>query len=177
MKKETKQNLDEILEKKISQIQRRREWTQFLIESVVLIAAVYTVLHYVIGIAFVSGNSMEPSLLNGELLVFYRLEKEYRKGDIVIIWRDDNIQYVKRVVACGSEQLELNKEGQLLINGQVESETQPLEDGIAYPYLVPEGDYFVLGDNRKHSMDSRVFGAVSQEEIVGRVFLHLGLVW
>lgn len=177
MDKENKQNPEEILEKKIEGIRRRREWKQFFIECIVLITAVYLTFHYVIGIAFVSGRSMEPTLKNGEMLLFYRLDREYQKNDIVIVKREGAIYYIKRIGALGGECVGLNEEGTLLINEEVQPGTQPMPEGIAYPYEVPEGEYFVLGDNRAVSRDSRTFGAVGQDEIVGRVFLHLGMVW
>lgn len=177
MDKENKQNPEEILEKKIEGIRRKREWKQFFIECIVLVAAVYLTFHYIIGIAFVSGHSMEPTLKNGEMLLFYRLDKEYQKNDIVIVKRENAVYYIKRIGALGGECVDLGEEGMLLIDGEEQPGTLPMADGIAYPYEVPEGDYFILGDNRAVSKDSRIFGSVSQEEIVGRVFLHLGMVW
>ena len=77
--------------------------------------------------------------------------------------------------------VELSKEGVLSVNGleedrlAVSGQTLPEDGSIEFPYTVLEGSYFVLGDNRENSSDSRSFGAVSQDEIVGRVFFHLGM--
>ena len=120
MKKVGKQSVEEILEGKIEKVQRRREWKRFLVECVVVVAAVYIIFHYCIGLAFVSGHSMEPSLKDGELVVFYRLDQAYQPGDIVIIHRSDNIEYIKRVVAEPGDTVELSEEGALLVNGEEE---------------------------------------------------------
>lgn len=157
MGKKIKQDPAEVLEEKLDVLQRRREFRRLFVECVILVGAIYVLLHYIIGIAFISGNSMEPTLLDGELVVFYRLDREYRKDDIVIIQREDNIQYVKRIAACGNERVETS------------------EEGVEIPYEVPAGAYFVLGDNREDSIDSRTFGVIRHEEIVGRVFFHLGM--
>lgn len=181
MKREAKQSIEDILEEKIERVQRRREWKRFLLECVVVAAAVYLIFHFVIGLAIVSGSSMEPSLSDGELVVFYRLDSAYQPGDIVIIHREENLEYIKRIVAEPGDVVELSEEGNLLINGEVQQESQLLgrtlavSENITYPYTVPEGCYFVLGDNRENSRDSRTFGAVDGEEITGRVFLHLGM--
>ncbi len=181
MRNKEKQSVDDILEEKIEKIQRRREWKRFLVECIVVVAAVYLIFHYVIGLAFVSGHSMEPALKDGELVVFYRLDPAYQPNDIVIVHREENVEYIKRVVAEPGDVVELSEDGALVINGETDEnsislgQTLPVQDGIAFPYTVPQGSYFVLGDNRENSRDSRMFGAVSQEEITGRVFFHFGM--
>ncbi len=181
MKKTKKQSVEDILEEKIVKVQRRREWKRFLVECVVVIVAVYLIFHFCIGLAFVSGHSMEPSLKDGELVVFYRLDSAYQPDDIVIVHREGDAEYIKRIVAEPGDVVELSKEGVLSVNGleedrlAVSGQTLPEDGSIEFPYTVPEGSYFVLGDNRENSSDSRSFGAVSQDEIVGRVFFHLGM--
>ena len=142
----------------MDRLQRRREFKQLFAESVILVGAIYVLLHYIIGIAFVSGSSMEPTLLDGELVVFYRLDKEYRKDDIVIIQRKDGIQYVKRIAACGNEQVEIS------------------EEGVETSYEVPAGTYFVLGDNRNNSDDSRYgdVGNIQKKNIEGGLWFVAG---
>ncbi|MCI8861030.1 MAG: signal peptidase I [Lachnospiraceae bacterium] len=176
MDKEVKESPKEILEGRLERIQRRREWRHFLLEAAVLVAAVYIIFHYVIGVAFVSGHSMAPTLEDGELVLFYRLDQEYQKNDIVIVKRENEVFYIKRIMASTGSKVTLDEEGMIAIDKERQEATLPLEDGIALPYEVPEGAYFLLGDNRENSKDSRRFGAVSKDEIVGRVFLHLGLV-
>lgn len=182
MKKGTIQTPNEILEEKIDRVQRRREWKRFWLECILLAALIYLVFHYVIGIAYVSGRSMEPSLADGEVVLFYRLDESYQAEDLVIIRRSGEPEYVKRIVAVSGDQVELDESGRLLVNGVLEqrsyilSETQAVSEKVAFPYEVPQGCYFVLGDNRDKSMDSRSFGAVREEEIVGRVFLHAGML-
>ena len=71
------QGAEEILENRIKQIQRNREWRRSLLEMVIFLAAVYIIFHYVLGIAFVRGRSMLPALKEGEILLFYRLDQQY----------------------------------------------------------------------------------------------------
>jgi len=156
MKKIIIQTPDEILEEKIDKIHRRREWKHFFLECLILAAAVFVVFQYVIGITFVSGASMEPTLMDGELVVFYRLDQEYHKGDIVIIHRGDNLEYIKRIAAVEGETIEQADESEA--------------------FEIPKDCVYVLGDNLEKSRDSREFGVVKESEITGRVFLHAGMV-
>lgn len=181
MRKKKEQTPEEILQEKISKIQREREWKWFWVECILLVAVVSLVFHFVLGIARVSGHSMEPSLSDGELLVFYRLDSEYQAGDLVIVHRDEGVEYVKRVVAVAGDVVELGADGTIVINGEAENrsflqgKTRAVSGQVTFPYEVPEDCCFVLGDNRENSLDSRSFGAVRNEEILGRVFFHLGM--
>ena len=100
---------------------------------------------------------------------------------MVIVHRDGDVEYIKRIAAEPGDVVELSKEGTLSVNGSeedrlaVSGQTLPEEGDIEFPYTVPADSYFVLGDNRENSTDSRSFGAVRQEEITGRVFFHLGM--
>lgn len=181
MRKEREQTPEGILKEKIGKVQREREWKWFWVECILLAAVVGLVFHLILGIACVSGHSMEPSLSDGELLVFYRLDGEYQEGDLVIVHREEGVEYVKRIVAVGGDVVDLSGDGELLVNGEpetrsfIQGETRPVSEKISYPYEVPKGSCFVLGDNRENSLDSRSFGAVRNEEILGRVFFRFGM--
>lgn len=86
---------------------------------------------------------------------------------------------MKRVIAVGGDEVDL-REGRVFVNGKelddkwAGTETLESQGAIVYPYKVREGRLFVLGDNRKVSMDSRTFGEVSRRQVRGRLILHMG---
>ncbi len=175
------QGAEEILENRIKQIQRNREWRRSLLEMVIFLAAVYIIFHYVLGIAFVRGRSMLPALKEGEILLFYRLDQQYHSGDILIIHMAEGTEYVKRVVAVEGDVVDIEEEtGKVLVNGKVleepyvYAETHRSSDKVSFPLEVGAGEIFVLGDNREVSRDSREFGCVSLSQVTGRVLLHTG---
>ena len=136
----------------------------------------------------VYGSSMEPNLYTDQRLVVekvsYRLH-EPRRGDVVVLRMPERGPelLIKRVIALPGETIEV-RDGQVYIDGEVLEEPYVLQrtSGKSMPVTVPEGHVFVMGDNRGASNDSRSFGPVAEDRIVGRAWVsywpveHLGLV-
>ena len=104
-----------------------------------------------------SGNAMFPSLKDGDLVLGFRLEQEIQKDDLILYEMDGEI-CASRVAAKGTDYVDMDEEGRLYINGTVQSgeilyPTEPREL-LTYPYQVPEGHIFVLGDYRTQASDS-----------------------
>ena len=154
-------------------------WLREAVLLFVLIAAVFVLFRFVIGIAFVGGNSMEPTLLDGDFLIYSRIASQYRPGDVISMRVPSGEYYVKRVIAASGDTVDL-QDGHVLVNGvplQEEygyGETWEETGAVIYPYKVREGNVFVLGDNREVSMDSRAFGEVSKRQIRGKVLFGAG---
>ena len=97
------------------------------------------------------------------------------------IHRNDAVVYVSgkkrmlgRIVACEGDSVEIDENGFFRVNGMppyenVFYDTKPYADGIAYPFIVPEGEYFIMNDMRENTSDSRMTGSVSGKEIIGSV--------
>jgi len=125
----------------------------------------------------VYGHSMEPNLHTDQRLVVekvsYRLHGP-RRGDVVVIRMPERGPelLIKRVIAVAGETIEV-RQGTVYINGQglVEPYLGHDTGGTYGPLTIPEGQVFVMGDNRGASNDSRVFGPVSTERIVGRAWV------
>jgi len=129
----------------------------------------------------VEGQSMEPNLYNGEVFVIDRLvdrNGDLKRGEIVVFSFDGEYFYVKRVIGLPGETVRIGKEKIEIKNENADFKTlnEVYLLGGKYDYgdqryfLVPEGEYFVLGDNRDNSKDSRTFSYpfVEVEKIYGR---------
>ena len=127
----------------------------------------------------VSGNSMEPSYHDGDRLLMEKVS--YRAGvperfDVVVFPRRGNYYLVKRIIGLPGETVQISPGGDIFIDGRLLEEDygmEPIDDaGIAEsPVQLAEDEYFVLGDNRNHSADSRNagIGNVSIDEITGKI--------
>lgn len=132
---------------------------------------------FIFGICRCSDDMMSPAFKDGDLAVFYRLQKEFQPSDTIVIEKDGETQ-VRRIIAKAGDEVDLTEDG-LKINGylqqekEIYAETLPYTEGISFPITVKEGEYFVLGDNRTNAKDSRIYGMVKQEEIKGVVITLL----
>ena len=125
----------------------------------------------IFGFHLQKGLSMYPKFVDHDLLLYYKLEKNFRTGDVVIV-RNNGRDYALRIVAIENDIVEIEDEN-LKINGHIVEEdiyyVTPKKKKLNYPYTVPRGSVFVLGDYRTHSKDSRDFGAISFDNVKGKV--------
>lgn len=135
----------------------------------------------------VEGTSMVPELHDGERLlvnklVYYKIQSiswgHIERGDIVVFWfpNDPDKSYVKRVIGLPGEMVEL-RNGKVIVNGQELDETYlDKEHNQSLPSMPPvrvlEHHYFVMGDNRDNSSDSRYWGLVPEKYIYGKAFFR-----
>ncbi|MGI8387593.1 signal peptidase I [Robertmurraya sp. P23] len=142
-------------------------------------AIVVVVRTFVFAPYIVDGASMEPTLHDQEKIFVNKVNTDKIEREDIVIIKGEGENYVKRIIGLPGDMIEI-REDQLLINGVVHSEEylesnreQAHEQGSVLtgdygPTLVPEGHYFVLGDNRLRSMDSRNgLGFIKKEKIVG----------
>ncbi len=150
-----------------------------------VLCAVYLVVHFVGQRTQVLGSSMEPKLSNEDNLIVdkisYRFHEPERYDIIVFPFRyEDNTFYIKRIIGLPGETVQIDEEGNILIDGEVLPEGYGKEviqsQGRAYePITLEDDEYFVMGDNRNNSTDSRdpSVGNITREEIVGRAWLRI----
>lgn len=139
-----------------------------------LILIILIVKIFVIDIARVQGNSMNPTLKNNDLLLYSKINNKYSRFDIIII-QIDNKYVIKRIVGLPGESIEYSN-GKLLVNKKnvIETfKTTKTNDFVLHNVtsyrVIPKNKYFVLGDNRQDSYDSRNYGLIDISDIKGKI--------
>lgn len=159
----------------------RLKLLKFFIAAVLVI---FLLLRLVVGISWVNGVSMTPTMTNGEMVFYSRLTSSYRIGDVISIKMPSGDYYIKRIVAMEGDTIELI-DGHVYVNGRLEKNevlyahglTYEEEGNVTYPLTLGEGMLFVLGDNRTDSIDSRVYGAMAESQVRGKILFHLKMPW
>lgn len=153
---------------------RKQHWLRTFVGLAILFVVALAVFRFVAGISVVKGDSMMPTLKNGEVTAYVRIVPSYTKGDIVSVRMPSGEYYVKRVIAVGGDVVDI-RDGKVYVNDKeldepyVQGITEVPENGITVPYTVEQGKLFVAGDNRENSVDSRTFGAVLVKEVQGKL--------
>jgi signal peptidase I len=182
---------DENIEvQKISRESRRNIFSESLLlfRDLILVLAVFILFGvFIAQPVVVEGTSMDPNLHEGERLlvdklIYYKFQSfgfgHLERGDIVVFWYPKNpeLSYVKRIIGLPGESVEL-RNGKVLIDGREMSEpylSPTNNQGMANLPSTPveQHHYFVMGDNRDNSSDSRIWGLVPEKYIYGKVFFR-----
>lgn len=122
------------------------------------------------------GNDMFPAIKDGDLIIGFRMQGEYVKDDVVV-YEADGETHVGRIMGRETDVITMDDTGTLLVNGTVQGgeilfPTYP-KDGVEYPYTVPEGCVYILGDYRTQSTDSREYGSIPLENVKAKVITIL----
>ena len=133
---------------------------------------------FVVGIQQVKGPSMEPTFVEGQLVLTNKLTYRFSKvkrNDIVVVSVNDKYM-IKRVIGLPGEKIEY-KDNKLYINGAIYEEkfidtSKVITEDFSTNGMIPQGKYLVLGDNREDSQDSRDYGFISKKNIVGKVWIR-----
>jgi len=150
-----------------------RELRSLCVKIAVIAGVAALIFLFLYGLHYNVDPSMNPAVKDGDLVVYYRLDKKYRAGDLLLLSFQGKSQ-VRRVIATAGDTVDITEDG-LKINGALQQEpgifrkTQRYAEGIDFPLTLGENEVFVLGDAREGVTDSRIYGPVSAEDTQGKV--------
>jgi len=172
----------EELEKELSREKYKIRYKQMLkstVYTLVIVIAISSLLSTLLfPVLKIYGKSMSPTLTLGDIVLCMK-KSTYYNGDIIALYYNNKI-LIKRVIGVASDWIDIDDEGNVFVNDILLEESYVKEKSngetdIEYPYQVPEDSYFVLGDDRESSIDSRnsVVGTILKEDILGKIIFKL----
>lgn len=168
-----------------SPLRNALEWVAVIVGAVLVALLVR---NFVVQSFQIPSGSMHPTLLEGDRVLVNRLSyrlHDINRGDVIVFARPDSApaspdepdDLIKRVIALPGETIEA-REGKVYIDGRQLDEPYldpgTLTTGLDEPVTVPDGELFVMGDNRGNSADSRFIGAIPEDSVIGRAF---AIIW
>jgi len=145
------------------------------VNALIVVAAIAALIAtLVFPVLQIAGTSMEPSLKDGELVLLVKTDN-LEAGDLCAFYYSNKI-LIKRIIACPGDYLWIEEDGTVFVNGNELNEPYISEKALGecdveFPYQVPENAYFMMGDHRETSIDSRssTIGCIAEDQIVGKI--------
>ena len=170
------------LKAELKRERNRRRFQQIIKSSIytlIVVAAVAVLITtLVLPVLEIAGTSMEPTLINGDIVVLLKTDK-LERGDLCGFSYSNKI-LIKRVIGLPGDVIYIDTDGTVYVNGVLIEEPYISEPGlgecdITFPYTVPEESYFLMGDRRATSIDSRntVIGCIPKDQIIGKLFFKV----
>lgn len=167
------------LEAELSRVRYRSRYQRVLkstVYTLITVAAVaILVATLLMPVLRIYGSSMTPTLKEGEIVISLKGSSRMEQGDIIAFYYNNKI-LVKRVICGPGSWIDIDKKGNVYVDGELLDEPYLTEKSLGecnleLPYQIPEGRYFVMGDHRSTSVDSRStsVGCVAEEQIVGKI--------
>ena len=154
---------------------RYKKLLRSTIYTLVIVAAISVlVATLLLPVLQIYGTSMNPNLQEGDIVVSVK-SPQFKTGDIIAFYYNNRV-LVKRIIGCPGDSVVITDSGDVYVNNTLLDEPYLTEKSygtadIEYPYTVPQNSFFVLGDHRESSVDSRssLVGCVEKEEIIGKI--------
>ena len=167
------------LKKELKRERYKRRFRRLLrstVNALIVVAAVAAqIATLVLPVLQIAGTSMEPSLNDGDIVLLVKTN-DLESGDLCAFYYSNKI-LIKRIIATPGDYIWIEADGTVFLNGEpleepYISEKSLGECDVEFPYQVPENNYFVMGDKRDTSIDSRssTIGCIAEDQIIGKIF-------
>lgn len=166
----------EIIKKRRRNLEIKKEYIRLLARIAILTAIAWILCSQVFLVCQAPDNDMFPAVKNGDLLIGFRLQKNFLKNDVVVYEINGEMR-AGRILGRETDVITMDESGTLLVNGTAQSGEilfpTYAKEALEYPYTVPKGCVFILGDYRTQAEDSRDFGCIRVKDVKAKVITIL----
>ena len=170
------------LQKELKRERYKRRFRRLLrstVNALIVVAAIAALIAtLILPVLQIAGTSMEPSLNDGDIVLLVKTDN-LESGDLCAFYYSNKI-LIKRIIATPGDYIWLESDGTVFLNGEMLDEPYVSEKALGecdveFPYQVPENSYFVMGDKRETSIDSRssVIGCIAEDQIIGKIICKI----
>ncbi len=175
-KKQEVRNIAEVIKSRRKSLYLKKGYINLLVRIIILVLAGYIFFSQVFLVTRAKGNYMFPAVKDGDLVLAFRLHKDYVKDDIAV-YQVQGKDYLGRVAGRQGDVVTLDDSGDFNLNGGIQRGEiiypTYAKEGIQYPLQIEENHIFVLGDHRTESKDSRDFGSIEMKNVKAKVITIL----
>ncbi len=165
-----------VIQRRLTAVSLRQGYIGLALRVLCIVVIFWLIFSQVFLITQAKGQGMFPAVKDGDLVLAFRLQREYMKDDVIVYEMDGELQ-IGRIVGCETDVVTMDDSGTLLVNGTAQTGEilfpTYAREGQEYPYRVPDGYVFVLGDYRTEAEDSRDFGPIPMSDVKGKVITIL----
>ena len=183
-KKQKEEQLPQLpeLQKELKRERYKRRFRRLLkstVSALIVVAAVAALIAtLILPVLQIAGTSMEPNLCDGDIVLLVKTD-DLETGDLCAFYYSNKI-LIKRVIGTPGDYIWIESDGTVFLNGEPLDEPYVSEKALGecdveFPYQVPENNYFVMGDHRETSIDSRstVIGCIPEDQLIGKIFCKI----
>ena len=172
----------DVLQKELKRERYKRRFRRLLrstVNALIVVAAIAALIAtLVLPVLQIAGTSMEPNLNDGDIVLLIKTDR-LETGDLCAFYYSNKI-LIKRIIGTPGDYLWINPDGTVYLNGSELDEPYLIEKSLGecdveFPYQVPEKHYFMMGDHRDTSIDSRssVIGCITDDQIIGKILCKI----
>ena len=169
----------DVLKKELKRERYKRRYRRLLrstVNALIVVAAIAALIAtLILPVLQIAGTSMEPTLNDGDIVLIVK-KNNLKTGDLCAFYYSNKI-LIKRVIGTPGDYIWIDADGTVYLNGEPLDESYISEKALGecdveFPYQVPENSYFVMGDQRRTSIDSRssVIGCIAEDHLIGKIF-------